>query len=63
MRYITARRACVHTGAGAGTQVGMSGHDLVRLAHPSQVGAVRAAVQRGHQEVIIGRSDVRRVGH
>ena len=40
-----------------------SWHDLVRLAHPSQIGAVRAAIERGHQEIIIGRSDVRRVGH
>jgi hypothetical protein len=34
---------------------------LVRLAHPSQVGAVRAAVQRGHQDVVVGRRDVRRI--
>lgn len=38
-----------------------SEHPLARLAHPSQVGAVGAAVQRGHQDVVVGRCDVWRV--
>ena len=30
--------------------------------HPREIGAVSAAVQGGHQDVVIGRRDVRRVG-
>ena len=31
------------------------------LTHPCEVGAVGAAVQGGHEDVVIGRRDVRRI--